>query len=72
MPACRTSFVGLTGGLMGTNRVSLPAEAAASDARKTASNRSAKISDGMVVLPWFGTILGNLVRGALPPVQSKM
>jgi hypothetical protein len=48
---------------MGTKRVSLLPEAAAFDARKTASNRNRKISDSMAVLPKFGTILGRFSQG---------
>jgi hypothetical protein len=52
------SLVGLTGGLMGTKRMSLLPEAGALDARKMASNRNTKISDSTVVLPGSEPSLG--------------
>jgi hypothetical protein len=57
LPACCTSLMGLTGGLIGTKRVSLLPEARAFDARKMASNRNINISDSMVVLPGSGASL---------------
>jgi hypothetical protein len=58
LPACCTSLAALTGGLMGTKRVSVLVEAGALDARKMASNRNTKISDSMIVLPGLGSSLG--------------
>jgi len=51
LPACCEFLMGLTGGFMGTKRVSLLPGFGALDARKMASNRNMKISDSMVVLP---------------------
>jgi hypothetical protein len=54
LPVCCKSLAELTGGLIGTKRVSLLPGFGALDARKMASNRNMKISDSMVVLPGSG------------------
>jgi hypothetical protein len=55
LPVCCRSLAGLTGGLIGTKRVSLLPEAGVFDVRKIASKRNINISDSIGRAPWVSS-----------------